>query len=761
MIRTMMLIPMLAAVLACGLLTPTDDPAVQVAEPHTAPAGGTAERAADPVPTTEEAEVTFQITGDVLAVNYGDALIEEKILNSDPIVKATMTSLASEVVVDADGKYRSALKFSLDVSEYLKGGGPSSIVAVWIDGRRYETREDAERAEARNLAKRDGQWDDREAVIFMFYGGSNFGPQLDEQIQRADHFNMALGHRYFDDDRYSLHSTRYKAWLPAATSTGSTGDGQEFLLDVPPATGTAPSITLGDLKSRIAEVTAEFDGGDGSEAYETCVEEKYEIEQVIRYFREEEGTDAYDKSPQDSSLASGQPANTELHQRQNGGAYPDTKAKTWLEGRDADLFTVVQGEPTAVDVDGDGSFTAESDGIEFTETFATARPLPVGEYEIDRKEVWPRYLPCNYVLNNEWTITVDAPEGTLHEAFFDPVTDGAAVAADDTNGVLKPASFTDADGASATVERIEWESGTVKIEVSPHTGVAGHVVDFIELDGTASLSLNADDATVDAANDTLSWSVPSQPWDDGDELMVRVRGAWISTSSTPTSAPAQTPAQTSLPTPVSASATASSPTPTPVCDLMHTPYDTLATASAPGEEWKWEMRDSGPDRHIVATTTDHEGVLLGKGEMIIKDRTRYARESMPGNPEVYGEWRVHGTNVPRSFPLPCLDTSSFEHGASGASDEPHLTSEMFLSEEEGTVRNEYWADATGRPIRGRRTFFPPEYDGVSNTETGVMEFTYSGYGEPNIIAAPCAIAAPDQGDNPDLDSLGLPDCATP
>ena len=137
--------------------------------------------------------------------------------------------------------------------------------------------------------------------------------------------------------------------------------------------------------------------------------------------------------------------------------------------------------------------------------------------------------------------------------------------------------------------------------------------------------------------------------------------------------------------------------------------------------------------------------------MIIKDRTRYARESMPGNPEVYGEWRVHGTNVPRSFPLPCLDTSSFEEGASSSSDRAAFsrpkTSCRRKKEPCGTST---WADATGRPIRARRTIFPPEYDGVSNTETGVMEFTYFGYGEPNIIAAPCASAAPDQADNPDL-----------
>ena len=531
MIRTIMLISMVAALMACGLFTRADDPAAQqVLEPHVAiaeataeePHAATADQSDDPVPTTEEAEQVIEVTGEVLAVNYGDALIEEKILNSDPIVKATMMSLASEVIVDDDGKYAAILKFNLDVSEYLKGDGPSSIVAIWIDGRSYDTRSRAEDAMALILSKRDDQWDDREAVIFMFHEASGFGPTLEPQIQLADHFFMALGHRHFNDDRYSLHSTRYKAWLPT-TGTGLTGDDQEFLLDVPPPTGTAPTITLGDLKSRIAEVTAEFDGGDGSDTYQTCVEETYEIERVIRYFREEQDTDAYDKSPQDSSLASGQPANTELHQRQNGGTYPDTKAKTWLEGRDADLFTVAQGEPTAVDFDGDGNFTAGSDGIEFTETFATARPLPAGEYEINRKEVWPRYLACNYVLDNEWTITVDDPEDTLHEAFFDPVADGTAVAADDTNGVLKPAAFTDADGAAATLERIEWESGTVKFELSSDDALAGHVVDFIELDGTVSLSLNADDAMVDAANDTLSWSVASQPWHDGDQLMVRVR----------------------------------------------------------------------------------------------------------------------------------------------------------------------------------------------------------------------------------------------
>ena len=228
------------------------------------------------------------------------------------------------------------------------------------------------------------------------------------------------------------------------------------------------------------------------------------------------------------------------------------------------------------------------------------------------------------------------------------------------------------------------------------------------------------------------------------------------------SAPAQTPPQTTAPTSVPAATTVSAPTPTQACNLMDTPYDTLATTSAPGMKWRWETRDSGSDKHIATTITDHEGVLLGKYESITKDRTKYYRESARSTPEVYGEWSVVGTDLQRSFPPPCLDPSSFEQGASGSSDEPHLTTERFLSEEEGAERTEYWADATGRPTRARRTIFPPEYDGESNTETGVVEYKYSGYGEPNIIEAPCASAAPDQANNPALmrdciNLLGLKD----
>ena len=520
MTRTMMLIPLVAALLACGLLDPSEDPTRQVIDVSALDLEGGSLKIDDPHPTTGETERIVHVTGDIARPLYaGDALIEEKIIENPIIVKATMTSSSSEVVVDADGKYVAVLKFSLDVSEYLKGAGPSSVVASWVDGRSYGTSEEANDAKAVILAERDGQWDDRETIIFLFDGASGFGTLLDGQFQLADHFLLALGHRYSPDDRYSLHSTSRKAWLPASSNAGSTGDGQEFLLDVPAGSGeTVTTITLGDLKTRIAEVTAELDGGDGSEAHKTCVLKKYRHLRNQRNFPEERGK-PFTIWNIDQSLVSGQPAGTVIDVREAYGVYPDTKITLRVEGRDSDIFDTLDGDSTDIDEDGDGEF----DTIKYDAMIRLARPVPAGDYSFYLTESWPKYALCNFDISNEWTVTTVAPEGTLHEAFFDPVTDGAAVAADDTNGVLKPASFTDSDGASATIERIEWESGTVELEVSPHTGLPGHVVDFIELDGTTSLSLNADRATVDADNDTLSWSVASQPWEDGDELMVRVR----------------------------------------------------------------------------------------------------------------------------------------------------------------------------------------------------------------------------------------------
>ena len=154
----------------------------------------------------------------------------------------------------------------------------------------------------------------------------------------------------------------------------------------------------------------------------------------------------------------------------------------------------------------------------------TVRPLPSGFYSFTWKYHRGEYVLCvpHVFYNHTVNVTVTAPAGTLHEAFFDPVTEGAAVAADSSNGVLKPAPFTDGDGEPATIHRIAYDSTAVTMTLTPHTAIAGHTLDFIALDGSISLSLSTDDATLDPDNNTFTWPVPDQPWHPGDKLMLRI-----------------------------------------------------------------------------------------------------------------------------------------------------------------------------------------------------------------------------------------------
>ena len=322
---------------------------------------------------------------------------------------------------------------------------------------------------------------------------------------------------------YSLHNRHRRLWLPSA-ETSATGDDQEFLLAAPELGKDTPSITIRELKSRIAAINAEVNAGDGSDAYRNCVSYKYRNERSEQHVQSE-GRKLRARAALTHRLVSGSSAGTVIFESDVLGIYPDRKMRTLLEGGDADLFETVDGPTTPWNSNRDGALTDGIDHIRYTQTLRPVRPIPAGDYRFTVKDLEPNLIPCNAFLITEWTVTANAPDGVLHEAFFDPVTVGNAVSADSANGVLNPATFTDANGATTTIERIAWEAGTVSIELSPHTGVASHAVDFIALDGSVSLSLDVADANVDAASDTLSWPVASRPWGSGNKLMVRIREA--------------------------------------------------------------------------------------------------------------------------------------------------------------------------------------------------------------------------------------------
>ena len=481
-----------------------------------------------------ESEPSYEIvrvtTHDSLPVEYpfGGTSVEEKVANSDVIVRATMTSFAAEVAGDADGAHRIIYKFHLAVSEYLQGTGGTNNVAVWIEHGSHGTIAEADRAKANLLTARDGQWDDREAIIFLSSDNSGYGATIDALLDTADHYLLAEQH-WHGDDRYSLHSEFDKLWLPSATPPGgvsgasaaeSSGDSKAFLLAIPKevterkisgqGSGSTPTITQGALKSKIAAVQAAVDAGDGSEAYRECIQGKYRIERLNAYHEARDGTDAFGRTPVRHELESGEAAGTVLETLFNDGVSETIRGRTWLEGADADLFTITLGERMP--------FESGETGFYWSETLATARPLPSATYTFTVREVWTLYAKCDFAVDLDWTVVASKPEYVTHEAFFDPVDVGGGVQANAKDGVLKPRTFT-----GGTLNSISYGGNTVTIGVTPDTALDGRIVDFIATDGTVSLSLEVSDATVNATDDTLSWTVADAPWADGDELMVRVR----------------------------------------------------------------------------------------------------------------------------------------------------------------------------------------------------------------------------------------------
>ena len=383
---------------------------------------------------------------------HGLVSIEEQILWDDVVARVRLISVDGAVVVEPGGTYRGALEFRFRVLEYIKGSGGSEIVAVTIDEGRYDIASAARAAVPGMVATRDTRWDGREAIVFLG----------DYHAQNGRTTYLLGGHTVYGEDGYTVASRHLKTWLPEAATTTGTGarstDAAEkrFLLDDPSSGGasgaqrasveTAPTITLSALKAKVAELRGEIDaGGGGSEEYRSCIARRYALD---RRFRWEVGQG---KEPYrfETYVDSGMPAGS---QADKDGPSAPVASGYWLGGRDKDLFTVVtttpEGYPNHVQHD-----------------VVTARPLPAGEYRFNIHVLQPDILICGgwseFVKNTGGTyVTVTAPAGTVHEAFFDPVAIAAAVGADGTNGVLKPAAFT-VDGASATITSLKWEAGTV------------------------------------------------------------------------------------------------------------------------------------------------------------------------------------------------------------------------------------------------------------------------------------------------------------
>ncbi|MYD35399.1 MAG: hypothetical protein F4X20_00005 [Dehalococcoidia bacterium] len=455
---------------------------------------------------------------------YGVAPLEETIAWADVIARVQLLSVAA-VAEQETGQtdYVAALDYRFRVLEYLRGSGGNELVAVAWDGLETFDSSGSAVTQAQVLKdRRDTQWDGREAILFL----KNTHSALPSS-SRADRY--WLGGIYIDqpwEDYYTIASRWDKRWLPAASSGagGASGrsDTQRFLLDAPTASdgasgasgqsGTAPTITLSDLKAKIATNDREIAAGGGSQAYKDCLHRKlewareaqYRLDSIVRL-----GGEGYFYQRYDADLGSGLAEGTIAFTDPFGSDLPATPpphaGDFQLTSNDAALFR-----------------------WEWPRFTNTVRPLPAGEYKFYYSPRPKESIICDGTPDLEKKrfevfVTVTAPTGTLHEAFFDPVTIGTTIGADASNGVIDPDEFT-VSGDDYEIESIIWndDDDEVVLTLDDHVSLSGKMLDFIELDGSIDTSLNVSDATVDQTAATWTWSLASAPWENGDTLMLRI-----------------------------------------------------------------------------------------------------------------------------------------------------------------------------------------------------------------------------------------------
>ena len=178
MTRITLLIPLLAVLLSCGQVTQPDNPSQPNASAQvSADVGGsqftTRPSVAQPPPMVAPPPPP-PVAAAIPPPDPGDLLLEEKIIRYNTIVLATMATATPEVVLASDiyrgavdDRYHVVMKFTFTVHEYLKGSGPANITALWLDGTTYATSAEAESARTAIGQRRDTQWDDERAIIFL------------------------------------------------------------------------------------------------------------------------------------------------------------------------------------------------------------------------------------------------------------------------------------------------------------------------------------------------------------------------------------------------------------------------------------------------------------------------------------------------------------------------------------------------------------------------------------------------------------------
>ena len=161
---------------------------------------------------------------------------------------------------------------------------------------------------------------------------------------------------------------------------------------------------------------------------------------------------------------------------------------------------------------------------EYNLSIKMARPLPSGDYGFTQNDQFPSWVPCNLTVEGPFfEIAIVPPNGTIHEGFFDPVDSDGAIGASGSVGVLKPTTFS-VSGPDMAFASLTWKEGVVTLELEQFVALTGHAIDFIDMDGSVNLTLSFDETTAAEDSGIFTWTIAESPWQEGDQLLLRLRG---------------------------------------------------------------------------------------------------------------------------------------------------------------------------------------------------------------------------------------------
>ena len=450
-------------------------------------------------------------------VNDTAPSVDLQIFDADVIVVASLDS-ATGGVQQLGEIHRPRQILHFRSSEYLKGTGPEEFV-VEVPIVELQTSTSAKALELAQvyISLRNTRYDGRLVILFLrgplpapaiYEGQSDIG-RIRSDSSPASVFNFALEEFLaIRSWRYSINSIA-KVRLPARNEPSSNSRTRapqnwnpEFITDgkvIPPTV-----LRLSQLRNKISALSIQLATGAGIPGFNACVRNSLDRE---RFYSN------WVVSTVPHTIASGAHSYSQvLHDRPVG--YGDSAYRVvHVSGKGAFHFRVVL-------VDDD------DDPAKYSFKYTPTRPLPASVYKVGFMGQLPDEIPCGFVPNpiDFLGVTAESPAGTLHEAFFDPVTVGTAVVPDDTVGKLEPTSFT-VGSTSTEFSILQRTNNQVVHTLGNHISLSGQVLDFIALDGSVILSLLAHEAAADTTAGSYTWSMSSQPWVDRDMFMLQIRSS--------------------------------------------------------------------------------------------------------------------------------------------------------------------------------------------------------------------------------------------